>query len=157
MSPGRGVKIHYIYYWSDAFRDPELEEQEVPVRYDPFDAGTAYAYCRNQWVECHSEYYPVLRGRSEREIMLATAELHKRQRLHSAQKFTVTAKALATFLTAVEDHEELLQQRNRDRECSLVRLGKTSHDDSAHDSFAPSVPSKGLVIPIDCGEIYKEF
>jgi transposase InsO family protein len=158
VSPGRGVKIHYIYYWSDAFRDPQLEQREVPVRYDPFDVGTAYAFCRNHWVECHSEYYPVLRGRSEREVMLATAELRKRQRLHSTQRFTVTARALATFLTAAEDHEELLQQRNRDRECSLARMGKASHDDSARDSVAPGVPpSKGLVIPIDRVEIYKEF
>jgi transposase InsO family protein len=157
VSPGRGVKIHYIYYWSDAFRDPELEGREVPVRYDPFDASTAYAFCRNQWVECHSEYYAALRGRSEREIMLATAELRKRQRMHSALKFTVTAKALASFLTAVEEHEELLQQRNRDRECSLVRMGRASLDDSGAASVAPSVLTKRMVIPIDSVEIYKEF
>ena len=35
VSPGRGVKINYIYYWSDAFRNPEIERQQVAVRYDP--------------------------------------------------------------------------------------------------------------------------
>jgi transposase InsO family protein len=157
VKPGRGIKIHYIYYWADAFREPELQRREVPVRYDPFDVGTSYAFCRNQWVECHSEYYSALRGRSEREIMLATAELRKRQRLHSAQKFTVTAKALASFLTAVEDHEELLQQRNRDRECLLMRAGKLFPDNSASTSFAPPVLAKGVVIPIDAVEIYNEL
>jgi transposase InsO family protein len=157
VEPGRGIKIHYIYYWSDALRDPELERREISVRYDPFDAGTAYAFCRNQWVECHSEYYSALRGRSEREILLATAELRKRQRLHSAQRFTVTAKALASFLTAVEDHEELLQQRNRDRECSLVRMGKQCPDNSGHTLAAASVLAKNTVIPIDSVEIYREF
>lgn len=157
VKPGRGIKIHYIYYWADAFRDPELEGREVSVRYDPFDAGTAYAFCCNQWIECHSEYYSALRGRSEREIMLATAELRKRQRLHSAQKFTVTAKALASFLIAVDDQEELLQQRNRDRECLLMRMGKTSTDKFASVSVAPPVLAKGVVIPIDAVEIYNEF
>ena len=92
LCPGRGVKINHVYYWSDVFRDPEFEGQHLPVRYDPFDAGTAYAFCRNQWVECHSEYYTVLHGRSEREIMLATEEIRKRHRLHSARRLNFNAK-----------------------------------------------------------------
>ena len=75
--PGRGVKIHYIYYWSDLFRDPEVERKQVPVRYDPFDAGTAFAFVKGQWVHCHSEYYAIFQGHSERELMLATQELRK--------------------------------------------------------------------------------
>jgi putative transposase len=157
VKPGRGIKIHYTYYWADAFRDPELEGQKLPVRYDPFDLGTAYAFCRNEWVECHSEYYSVLRGRSEREIMLATAELRKRYRLHSAQKFTVTARALASFLTAVEDHEELLQQQNRDRECLLMRRAKPRPDNFASASAPPAVLAEGAVIPINAVEIYDEL
>jgi len=41
LQPGRGIKLHYLYYWSDAFVDPEAEGTQVPVRYDPFDAGLA--------------------------------------------------------------------------------------------------------------------
>ena len=44
MTPGRGVKINHIYYWSTSFQVPGLENQQVPVRYDPFDAGSAYAF-----------------------------------------------------------------------------------------------------------------
>jgi len=65
--PGRGMKINHIYYWSEHFRNPAWDAQPVPVRYDPFDIGTAYAFVDRQWVECHSEYYPVLHGHSERE------------------------------------------------------------------------------------------
>lgn len=66
IAPGRGVKIHNLYYWSDAFRAPDVEKQHVPVRYDPFDAGTAYAYVNKEWTECHSEYFAIFRGRSKR-------------------------------------------------------------------------------------------
>jgi hypothetical protein len=41
--------------------------------------------------------YAVLKGRTEREIMLVTNELHQRRRNHSAD-FTVTAQQLAEFL-----------------------------------------------------------
>jgi putative transposase len=119
ISPGRGVKIHHIYYWSDAFRDPELERKPLDVRYDPFDAGIAYAFVRGQWVQCHSEYYAVLHGRSEKEIMSATKELRRRGQLHSAQ-FSVTAHHLAGFLRSVEAEEVLLSQRLRDRESQAI-------------------------------------
>lgn len=35
VEPGRGVKINYVYYWSDEFRPASLEHTQVPVRYDP--------------------------------------------------------------------------------------------------------------------------
>lgn len=115
----RGVKINSIYYWSESFRNPEVERSSVEVRYDPFDAGTAYAFVQGAWVECHSEYYSVLRNRSEREIKVATEELRRRRRLHS-QQFNVTAKKLAEFLESVEAEEQLLAQRLRDREMQHV-------------------------------------
>ena len=157
VNTGRGVKIHHVYYWSDAFRDPELEQRQVPVRYDPFDAGTAYAFCGNRWVECHSEYYMALRGRSEREIMLATEELRKRHHMHSTQKFNLSARTLATFLESVEDHEELLMQRTRDRESSAMRLGTYVREDHRHESAAASVSSENIPESIDTVEIYGEF
>jgi putative transposase len=82
--PGRGVKINYLYYWCGAFRDGEIEGREVEVRYDPFDTGRAYAYVRNGWHQCLSEYYHIFRDRSERELMIATAELRVRRQIISA-------------------------------------------------------------------------
>jgi hypothetical protein len=49
VSQGRGVKIHYLYYWCEAFRDPSIESTKVAVRYDPFDVGIAYAFVSNRW------------------------------------------------------------------------------------------------------------
>ena len=32
VEPGRGVKINYVYYWSDEFRPAPMEHTQVPVR-----------------------------------------------------------------------------------------------------------------------------
>lgn len=113
VEPRLGVKIHAIYYWADALRDPAVEKTQVPVRFDPFDVGTAYAFVKGAWVRCLSQYYAQLAGRSERELMLATAELRRRHQ-QQVGRFTVTARQVADFLASVEAEEVLLSQRLRD-------------------------------------------
>lgn len=120
VTPSRGVKVNQIYYWSGSFQDPAVENQHVPVRYDPFDAGTAYAYVGRRWVECHSEYFAVFHGRSEKELMLASSEIRRRRQCHS-QEIAVTARKLGTFLHSIEAEEVLLLQRLRDREAEATR------------------------------------
>jgi len=120
--PGQGFKVNYLYYWCDLFRDPLVEKTQAAVRYDPFDAGSAFAFVQNRWVECHSEYYAVFQGRSEREVMLASHELRKRRQNHT-QRFPVTARRLAEFLESVEAEEKLLVQRLGDMEVRRVRSG----------------------------------
>ncbi|MGI8746612.1 MAG: Mu transposase C-terminal domain-containing protein [Bryobacteraceae bacterium] len=122
ITPGRGVKIHNLYYWSDAFRAPDVEKQHVAIRYDPFDAGTAYAFVNKEWTECHSEYFAVFQGRSEKELMLATEELRKSMQ-HQSGEFSITSRKLAEFLDSVEAEEILLEQRLGDKES---RAGKAN-------------------------------
>ena len=119
VQSGSGVKINYIYYWSNTFRDPQVENTSVPVRYDPFDAGIAYAFVQGQWVQCISQNYADFRGRSEKELTLASSELRKRSSNH-AQQSKVSAKKLAEFLGSVEEQEVLLEQRLRDAEAVEV-------------------------------------
>jgi len=121
---GKGVKIHHVYYWCKAFLDPQIRGSVIAVRYDPFDIGVAYAFVHGQWVECQSEHYTVLKGHSERELMLATEELRQRQRNHSAG-FDITARQLAEFLQSVEAQETLLTQRLSDLESKTIRLKLT--------------------------------
>jgi transposase InsO family protein len=121
--PRLGVKINHLCYWSDAFLNPEVEMRQVPIRYDPFNAGVAYAFVQKHWVECISELYAVFAGRSEREIQLTTAELKKRKQLHG-QRFSITARKLADFLTSLEAEEVLLEQRLRDFEAKEVLSAK---------------------------------
>lgn len=113
VHPAKGIQIRGIHYWNSAFRDPLIQKTDVEARYDPFDVGIAYAYIRGQWVKCISEYYAIFKGRSEKEIWLATAELQKRNSNHDKQ-LTVRAKKLAEFLSTAEAEEVLLAQRLRD-------------------------------------------
>jgi putative transposase len=113
VQPSRGVKIHNIYYWSNAFRDPATEQSMVEVRYDPFDVSVAYALVQGQWVKCLSAYYLNLQGRSEREIQLISAELAERKRING-QTLTITDKELVEFLNSQQAKEgQFLEQRLR--------------------------------------------
>ena len=134
VQPGHGIKINNIFYWCSALDDPEVERMSLAVRYDPFDVGIAYAYLpkTRRWIECRSDYYALLHGRSEREMQLVGAELRKEQRDHQAG-YKVTAKQLAAFTARVEEHEEILRQRERDAE---TRVGQTL------------LPDEGSVIPM---------
>jgi len=115
VNPGRGVRINYVYYNARTLSDPEVENQQVLVRYDPFDIGTAYAYVKKRWVQLRSEHYLQLRGHSERERELASAELRKQHQNHTREA-TITAKRLAEFLANLGAHEEVLTQRWHDLE-----------------------------------------
>lgn len=119
VTPGKGVKINSVYYWSNAFRDPAVENTLAPVRYDPYDAGQAYAFVAGRWVKCLSEHYAVFQGRSEKEVRAATEELRQRSRLHSSRG-EITARKLADFLTSLEAEESLAVQRMRDTEARTV-------------------------------------
>lgn len=112
---GRGVKVNYLYYWCESFRDRPEGNCRVEVRYDPFDLGIIYAFVDSQWVECHSEHYHAFQGRSYKEMKLAAQELRKRWQNHSSQ-FPVTARKLAELLAATETQETVLAQRRADME-----------------------------------------
>lgn len=119
----RGIKINYLYYWAidDSFIRPEVEGTDVPVRYDPFDMGTAYAYVKGQWIRCISQYYKSFQNRSEREVKLATLELRRRRQKFS-QRTYLTAKEKATYLEEAEELEAILEQRLHDLAGLDVRL-----------------------------------
>lgn len=124
LVPGKGVKVNNLFYWAKehVFLDhPELENKQIPVRYDPYDVGHVFVSLKGhrQPVECISEHHGQLKGHSERELQIATEELRARHHRHS-QHFTVTAAKLAHFITSVEAQEALLDQRKRDYEARAV-------------------------------------
>ncbi|MGG1154393.1 TnsA endonuclease N-terminal domain-containing protein [Brevibacillus formosus] len=134
IDPGRGVKINHIYYWSEGLLDPEFEGKQVPVRYDPFNIGIAYAYVRNRWVYMNSEHYSVFVDRTEREIQQALEELKRRQRIRG-QETAISASKLADFLKSAEAEERLLLQRLRDSEVRstlvVIQGGNESRNNTA--------------------------
>jgi putative transposase len=154
VSPGRGVKIHHLHYWSSIFRDPAVEQTSIPVRYDPHDAGTAYAYVGKRWVTCFSEHYAAFRGRSEREMMIATAELRKRLHDHSSNT-QLTARKLADFISSIEDEEVLLLQRLRDAESRHVpEIGHKCHVAPQGDPCPTADERRSTEMPAEpCGPL----
>lgn len=112
---GRGIHINYLNYWSvdDCFLKPNVEGTQVPVRYDPFDVSTAYAYVSGQWVRCISEYHQSFQGRSEKEIKLTSTELRKQRQQHTLS-IPLRAKSIAAYLESAEVSEALQLQRLRD-------------------------------------------
>lgn len=69
-----GMPVMLPWHWGSLLHcrpgqaHPEVERTQVPIRYDPFDIGTAYVYCRGQWVQCLSQYYQQIHGHSEKEL-----------------------------------------------------------------------------------------
>lgn len=142
VQPGHGVKINYLYYWNELFQRPDVEGTSVPVRYDPFDAGTAYAFVRGQWVVCRSQHYLVFQGHSERELQRATVELRRHHQLHAGQ-FSITAHRLADFLTSLEGREALLLQQLRDHEAQGRSLSSTGKSAPSSEDGPLSPPPPG--------------
>lgn len=144
VTPGRGVKINYVYYNAKAFNVREVENQQVPVRYDPFDLGTAYAYVRGRWVQARSEHYLRLRGHSERELHLASSELRKQYQNHTRDA-AITAKRLADFLADLSGHDTVLRQHWQDAEARDVFAQMKELPGSSSDPEEESVPVLALV------------
>ena len=136
--PHLGVKIRYIWYWSNFFLDPEVENTQVPVRFDPFDAATAYAFVKGRWVSCVSEHHAQFSGRSWQEIMLASEELCIQNRRHNRQ-FVVTARKLADFLASLEAEEVLLEQRLKDQQIKTVHAAIEGHHGNKTITFGSSI------------------
>ena len=138
----------------------------MPVRYDPYDAGTAYAYVGNHWISCYSEHFSSFRGRSEREMMIAAAELRKRSQDHS-REFKVTARRLADFVASVEAEESLLIQRLQDAAARRIRQADgdpSDRPDQTVTSLSQSEPDATTTPPpvietcsVPQPELYEEY
>jgi transposase InsO family protein len=155
VSPGHGVKINYIFYWCDAMDDPKIQREQVPVRFDPFDLGTAYAFIGGQWVQCHSDHYRTFQGRSQKELLIASQELRAQNRDRGPQ-FQLTASKLAQAFQSINLQESLLLQRLRTRETQALRErtalpneGQSHASDTAGDAdpgeFSEPVSTDGQV------------
>lgn len=133
LDPSNGVKINHIYYWSESLLDPEYAGRQVPVRYDPFNMGVAYAYIRNTWVYLNSEHFAIFADRTEKEVQQALEELKRRMRLRG-EEVIVSAVKLAKFLKSAEAEEVLLLQRLKDSE---VKSTFTVHEGGNAKKVSP--------------------
>jgi putative transposase len=155
-----GIKINYVNYWSidDSFLQPGVEGSQVPVRYDPFDMGTAYAYVNGQWVRCISEHYALLHGRSELEVRYASIELRRQQQLHSHQ-VSLRAKEIALYLESTEAQEALQLQRLHDLAIADVHQGlEQDQHFSLPDTSRPTpIEPLSTIVPFDPPSLPQAF
>lgn len=159
VMPGRGVKVHYLFYWHEALRHPEVEGTQVPVRYDPFNVGLAYAYVRGQWLRCVSQYYAAFQGHSAKELAVATELLRQQARVHH-HAATITPRRLADFLAQVQDHERLLLQRLHDQEARGVFACMEAGKESSTLESRPALPPEPVAWePVDLTQlpVYEEY
>jgi hypothetical protein len=150
VSPGRGVKINYIYYWCDAMADPKFHHQQVPVRFDPFDLGTSYAFLTGQWVQCHSDHYRVFQGRSQKELLILSQELRARNRDRGSQ-YQITATNLAQAFQSIDLQESVFLARLRARERQGLRERTRPPDGCPSPAPEPAADLQSLELrdPID--------
>lgn len=122
VQASRGIRINYLNYWAidDSFLNPAVEGKEIPVRYDPFDVSTAYAYVKGRWIRCISEYHALFQGRSEQEIKVISVELRQQKQQHR-RALPIRAKAIASYLESTEASEAVQLQRLRDLAATDVR------------------------------------
>lgn len=157
-NPNRGIKVNYIHYWCDEFRHPQVSQTLVPIRYDPTNMSLAYAYVQGRWVQCLSEHYTRLKGRSETLVHLATQELYAQNRRHG-QQLPITAKRIAEFIEALEHEESYYEQLWRDADNQQVlamaenRVGPTP----AMSSSLPAWPEPPAVTPPSRPEIFETY
>jgi len=129
IEPRRGVKINYIYYWSDEMRGHKVENSRVPVRFDPYNIGIAYAFINRRWVLCRSEFFMTLNGHTQKELKILTRIIHEQDKGCRLKK-AVTAHRLAELSRVCKD-KELLQQQQRDRASKkLLESPSLHHQDS---------------------------
>lgn len=132
--PSRGITVNSLHYWHEQMRSPQVWGKTVPVRYEPYDMGVAYAFIEGQWLECIADEYAYVHGRSEREWSFILEEWREQQRQYGKKRVTVNGPLLAQFLEAMLAEEEVLLQQQRDHEAQAIReaiVGKRAEQLSA--------------------------
>jgi putative transposase len=116
IHPARGITVNGLHYWHDGMRGAQVAGQTVPVRYEPYDMGVAYAYIGGQWLECVADAFALVHGRSEREWHGILEEWREQQRQHGHKRITLNGPLLGQFLHQLEGDEALLLQQQHDLE-----------------------------------------
>ena len=121
----RGILVGGIYYWAEEMKSSKIEGQQVEVRYNPFNIAECYARLGKRWVKCMSRYDSTFRGKSEKEILIASETIRQERRQFEKSSKGVSESEYARFFaTRVEPEERLRKQRLKDLALSRI-YGKT--------------------------------
>src|SRR6266851_1108760 len=134
----QGLQVNSLLYQGLAIRDRSLRGHAVPVRLDPWDAGTIYAYVHGVWEPCTSTYYAIFQGHSWKEIGVLTQELNQQRRRGEHQR-RVSARQLAEFLLGIWEREGAYAERvrhQRDRDLEMTSLRAAGVPSGTHRPIA---------------------
>lgn len=138
-----GVKINYLYYNAPELR-PFLGKQ-IPVRFEPFNMGIAYAFVKGHWVTLKSSrFYNELCNRSERELLVAREERLKGR--SQVEKRRLTEGGFVKFLLELDKTEEMLLAHHRaieERNVRAVAEEPDHEEDIPDDRSLDTVDSLG--------------
>ncbi len=137
VHPTKGIRVNYLDYWCEAFRDPKVEGEHVEVRFDPWDASVAYAFVHGKWQRCYSSRAAEFKHWSQRAIAIASNALRARFRTHGQNK-SITALRLAQFMKEVQADEEMMLLRARE----AATRGERSLVDDGGKKPTPVPPSQ---------------
>lgn len=143
-----GIKVNYRYFNCPEFRDPGLLGSLVEARYDPFDAGIAYAKVSGQWRTCYSEFHASFEGLSERAVRLTTEQLRLKDR-QAGRQLPINAERLATFLAQREQDEAIAKQQMHDAEAASHRRKIQAADRTSTSQSIKSPSNVPSVIPAE--------
>lgn len=139
INPTKGVKIGYLYYFHPMMRDHQFADVDVPVRYDPFELSTGFAYIDGTWRPCTSERANVFQGRTEREIAIIAGEINGKNKM-TGKRRSINAEIIARYIMQLEGTEEILLQQKRDGEYRLAHGQSETVNDDDHNA-ALDIPS----------------
>lgn len=113
VQAGQGIIVNRILYWCEVMKDPEVEGQDIAVRFDPLDVSVVYAQIKGRWQKCLSQYSTVFQGRTQREIEQASTIIRQRAKA-AGHPLSLSASRLAEFLASADAEEKLRKQRLQD-------------------------------------------
>lgn len=84
---GRGFKCNGVYYRyiGNEIDEDDLDGKQVRVRYEPFNLKYGYIYFNKRWLDCVTDKYPELEGRTEKEQKIISAEIKQLNKLISRE------------------------------------------------------------------------
>lgn len=117
-----GVAVMYLQYWSPAFAGPGIPGTQVPVRYDPADLQSVWAYVAGRWERCGAFSIPGGWPRTERELMVVASEIRAEFK-QLGKRFRASAESLSEHLDRADVAAKSAAQRRRDEEATILLDG----------------------------------
>lgn len=119
LKRGKGIKFKGTFFYAREFNNSNSFEKKLPVKWDPTNAGSVYAFHEGKYVQCFSTNYQNVRGRSWREIEFSALELRRNSSLYQSNR-TKNGIARGKFNRETKDIENQLIMKYRDQDSACI-------------------------------------